>query len=132
MIDKITTYMFKLWRLNALALIAISLACHIYWKSKSSFYYFVVCESTSISCIGLGSLGLHKSRPVFSEKITNVTHLRSNLRKYVPKNPFGPFLWLSCSCQGKLRGLFWPKVVADFVGPAQKPKLHAGGFIWDW
>ena len=32
MIDKVTMYMFELWRLNALALIAISLAGHIYWK----------------------------------------------------------------------------------------------------
>ena len=49
----------------------------------------------------------------------------------VPKNPLGLFLRLSCSCQGRLRGLFWPKVVADFVRPAQQPKLHAGGFIRD-
>ena len=36
MSDKVTMYMFELWRLNALALIAISLAIslagHIYWK----------------------------------------------------------------------------------------------------
>ena len=80
----------------------------------------------------MGSRRRHKSRPFFSEKIANITHLRSNLRTcIVPNNPLGPFLWLKCSCQGRLRGLFWPKVVADYVGPAQKPKLHAGGFIRD-
>ena len=40
--QQVTMYMFELWPLNALALIATSLACHIYWESKASFYYFVV------------------------------------------------------------------------------------------
>ena len=26
-------------------------------------------------------------------------------------------------CQGRLRGLFWPKVVADIVKPARTPDL---------
>ena len=51
--------------------------------------------------------GRHKSRPVFSEKIANLTHLRSNLRTcVVQKNPLGRFLWQKCSCQGRLGGLF--------------------------
>ena len=38
----------------------------------------------------------------------------------VLKNPLGPFLRLYLSCQYRLRGLFWPKVVADYVRPAHK------------
>ena len=53
--------------------------------------------------------------------IANVTHLRINLRTcVVPKNPLGPFLRLYWSCQDRLGGLFWPNVVADYVGPAHK------------
>ena len=47
------------------------------------------------------------------------------------KKLLGPFLRLYWSCQYRLRGLFWPKVVADYVGPAHKQKLHSGGFIGD-
>ena len=68
----------------------------------------------------------------FSEKIANVTHLRYSLRTWVvPKNPLEPFLQIWRSCQDRLGGLFWPKVVADYVRPAHKLELHAGGFIRD-
>ena len=56
MIDKISMYMLELWRLNALALVDISLACYIYWKSKStgkvSYHVSILLsvESTNISC----------------------------------------------------------------------------------
>ena len=55
-------------------------------------------ELTSISCTG--SLGRCKSCPVFSEKIANVTHLRSNLSTcVVPK-----ILWKrSCGYSAAVR-----------------------------
>ena len=43
-------------------------------------------ESTIISCTG--SLGHHKSRPIFSEKIANVQHLHSNQDTCVVPNKF--------------------------------------------
>ena len=67
---------------------------------KVSHHFTILSSvvSTSISCTG--SLGRHKSRPFFSGKKANVTHLRSNLRTCMVRY----ILWdRSCSYRAAVR-----------------------------
>ena len=45
----------------------------------------------------------------------------------VPRNPLGLFLQLWWGCRDRLGGLFWPGVVADYVGPAHGAMIACWG-----